>query len=116
MTTVSKILVVAMGVCTFFWLALIGLLILAVAGCTATTRLQIIVWGVIGSLLIFLNCAFVMSLAGLNSATSGSQDSYHVIAWFIRVFVVCIVAYFTCTSLALYLRKKKLNRSANEKR
>jgi hypothetical protein len=115
MTAVGKLLTVAIGICTFFGLALIGLFILAVAGRTATTRLQIIVWGIVGSSLILLNCAFVMSLAGLNSAASGSQDSYHVIAPITWFFLACIVAYFTLTLLALHLRKKKLNRTANGK-
>ena len=110
----ANVLGIGISFCFFFCLALVGLLILLFAGFSATTHPQIIGWGIAGSALIFINYWLMMSLAGLNSAASGSQDSYRNVTRIMSFFFVCIVAYFTLTLLAFHFRKKRLSRSDDD--
>jgi uncharacterized membrane protein len=89
----SQIMGALVGILCFFGLGLLGLAILALSARLSQTRRQVLFWGIIGAGLTAVDSFFLIALAGINSATSSSQSSYHFTGWIVVFFIVCVFAY-----------------------
>lgn len=93
MNSFDQLISAAGGVLLFFGPGLVGAAILLFAARWATTQRQVVAWGIIGGALMALDSVFLFALAGIGSATSGSQRGYHFVRWVILFFVGCVLTY-----------------------
>jgi uncharacterized membrane protein YjfL (UPF0719 family) len=82
------------GLLCFFGLGLIGLIILIFSARFSRSIKAVIFWGVVAGVFMVLECLLLGAMAGIGSATSGSQSGYHLLGWAIIVFVVSLIIYF----------------------
>jgi hypothetical protein len=93
MNSLDQLISAAGGVLFFFGPGLVGAAILFFAARWAMTQRQVVTWGIVGGALMALDSVFLFALAGIASATSGSQRSYQHARWVILFFVGCVLAY-----------------------
>ena len=82
------------GILCFFGLGFIALTILAVSAFRSRTLIAVGLWAVIAIIFMVLQCALLNGLAGIGSATSGSQAGYHLVTIALWVFGISLALYF----------------------
>jgi uncharacterized membrane protein YjfL (UPF0719 family) len=78
----------------FFGLGLIGLVILIVSARYSRSVKAVVTWGIVAGVFMVVECLLLGAMAGIGSATSGSQSGYHLLSWPIIVFVASLIIYF----------------------
>lgn len=82
------------GLLCFFGLGIIGLIILVLSARYSRSAIAVISWGIVAGVFMVLECLLLGAMAGIGSATSGSQSGYHLLGWVIIVFVASLIIYF----------------------
>src|SRR5215210_1126996 len=88
-----------LGLLLFFGLGLLGLTTLILSAIYSRSTIAVIVWGVIASILLVLECVFMIWLAGIGAATSGSSGGMTGIVFLISVLSLFI--YFPAAILRI---------------
>ena len=105
----GKIIGGILAVGFFFGMGILALAIFFLSACFARSLWSIALSSVMAGVFMLLECALLKWLAGVGSATSGSQSGYAVLNWIGCFFIFCFVIYFP---LALWrLNKRKIGKS-----
>ena len=107
-SALEQIVQVIFGFLVFFGLGLAALLILFLSSRYSRSKWVIIFWGAMATVLMIARYAFFKNLAGLASATNGSQHGYRILNAMVLVFVVALIVYFPL-AMSRALRRNKLN-------
>jgi len=94
------------GLICFFGLGVLGLGILGVSALHSRSGTGVVIWGVVAAIPLALECMLLTTLAGIGSATSGSQAGYRLVTVVSWVLVVSLVGYFP---LALYGLRRRIS-------
>jgi hypothetical protein len=92
------------GLICFFGLGLLGLAILGLSIAFSRSRTAVVIWGIVASVPMALECALLTAFAGIGSATSGSQAGYRAVTIVFWVLALSLVGYFP---LALYMLRRR---------
>jgi len=82
------------GILCFFGLGFLALIILVVSAFRSRTAIAVALWAVIAIILMVLQCELLSGLAGIGSATSGSQAGYRFVTIALWVFGISLALYF----------------------
>jgi hypothetical protein len=97
------------GILLFFGLGLAALLILLLSARFARSVLAVVSWGLIAIVLMVLECMLLTYLAGIGSATSGSQAGYRIVTIAFALFAISVPLYFAF-ALGRVRKKKRSSR------
>jgi hypothetical protein len=82
------------GIFYFLLLGVPGWSILVLSLWLSCNKRTLILLGVLAAVIMFAEFVIFIWMAGLSSATSGSQGSYHTVEWMGLFFSLSLVAYF----------------------
>jgi hypothetical protein len=85
---------IILGILFFFGLGLLALIILTVSAFCSRTVTAVLSWAGIAIGLMVLQCLLLTYMAGIGSATNGSQDGYRMVTIALGVFAVSLPLYF----------------------
>jgi hypothetical protein len=93
-----------LNVLFFFGLGLAGLIVLVLSALFSRKAISLILWGIVASGFFVLECVLLSWMAGIGSATSGSQRGYQLGFRIAAFFAVCLALY--CYVAFKRLRRK----------
>jgi hypothetical protein len=88
----------------FFGLGAAGFCVLVFSAFYARKAISFILWGLVATGFYVLHCVFWSWLAGVGSATSGSQSGYRLLSQMAGFFAASLVIYACVACIRLWRR------------